>query len=38
MGIIVLGGVFVRIQKLKVVCVEADAGLVPLYMYRMVHA
>jgi len=38
MGTLVLGGVFERHPKLKVVCVEADAGWVPHYMYRMDHA
>ena len=38
MGMFVLGGVFERHPRLKVVCVEADAGWVPHYMYRMDHA
>ena len=38
MGMMVLGGVFERHPKLRVVCVEADAGWVPHYMYRMDHA
>ena len=38
MGTLVLGGVFERHRDLKVVCVEADAGWVPHYMYRMDHA
>ncbi|MCC6434105.1 MAG: amidohydrolase family protein [Acidimicrobiales bacterium] len=38
MGMFVLGGVFERHPKLKLVCVEADAGWVPHYMYRMDHA
>ena len=38
MGMLVLGGVFERHPDLKVVCVEADAGWVPHYMYRMDHA
>lgn len=38
MGLFVLGGVFERNPKLKLVCVEADAGWVPHYMYRMDHA
>jgi predicted TIM-barrel fold metal-dependent hydrolase len=38
MGMLVLGGVFERHPKLKIVCVEADAGWVPHYMYRMDHA
>ncbi|MHB8382882.1 MAG: amidohydrolase family protein [Candidatus Binataceae bacterium] len=37
-GTFVLSGVFERHPKLKVVCVEADAGWVPHYMYRMDHA
>ncbi len=38
MGMFVLGGVFERHPRLKLVCVEADAGWVPHYMYRMDHA
>ena len=38
MGTLVFGGVFERNEGLKVVCVEADAGWVPHYMYRMDHA
>jgi predicted TIM-barrel fold metal-dependent hydrolase len=38
MGTLVLGGVFERHPKLRVVCVEADAGWVPHFMYRMDHA
>ena len=38
MGLLVLGGVFERHPKLRVVCVEADAGWVPHFMYRMDHA
>jgi predicted TIM-barrel fold metal-dependent hydrolase len=38
MGTLVLGGVFERNPELSVVCVEADAGWVPHYMYRMDHA
>jgi len=38
MGTMILGGVFERNPELKVVCVEADAGWVPHYMYRMDHA
>jgi uncharacterized protein len=38
MGTLVLSGVFERHPKLKIVCVEADAGWVPHYMYRMDHA
>ena len=38
LGTFIFGGVFERHPKLKVVCVEADAGWVPHYMYRMDHA
>src|SRR5215471_7885678 len=38
MGTFILGAVFERHPKLKLVCVEADAGWVPHYMYRMDHA
>ena len=38
MGMLVLGGVFERHPGLRVVCVEADAGWVPHFMYRMDHA
>ncbi len=38
MGTLVYGGVFERHPDLKIVCVEADAGWVPHYMYRMDHA
>lgn len=38
MAMLVMGGVFERHPKLKVVCVEADAGWVPHFMYRMDHA
>lgn len=38
MGTFVLGGVFERHPRIKIVCVEADAGWVPHYMYRMDHA
>ncbi|MGA2210409.1 MAG: amidohydrolase family protein [Acidimicrobiales bacterium] len=38
MGTLVFGAVFERHPKLKVVCVEADAGWVPHFMYRMDHA
>jgi predicted TIM-barrel fold metal-dependent hydrolase len=38
MGTFVLGGVFERHPRLRVVCAEADAGWVPHYMYRMDHA
>lgn len=37
-GMLVLGGVFERQPDLKVVCVEADAGWVPHFAYRMDHA
>jgi len=37
-GMLVFGGVFDRHPELKVVSVEADAGWVPHYMYRMDHA
>jgi predicted TIM-barrel fold metal-dependent hydrolase len=38
MGMLVLGGVFERHPDLRVVCVEADAGWAPHFMYRMDHA
>ena len=38
LGMLVFGGVFDRHPDLKVVCVEADAGWAPHYMYRMDHA
>ena len=34
----ILGGVFERHPKLKLVCVEADAGWAPHYIFRMEHA
>ena len=34
----VLGGVFERNPKLKLVCAEGDAGWMPHYRYRMDHA
>jgi predicted TIM-barrel fold metal-dependent hydrolase len=37
-GTLILSGVFERHPKLKIVCVEADAGWAPHYMYRMDHA
>ena len=37
-GMFVFGGVFERHPRLKLVCVEADAGWVPHFMYRMDHA
>ena len=36
-GTMIFGGVFESFPKLRVVCVEADAGWVPHYMYRMDH-
>jgi predicted TIM-barrel fold metal-dependent hydrolase len=38
MGTFVFGAVFERHPDLKVVCVEADAGWVPHYQYRIDHA
>lgn len=38
MSMLVFGGVFMRHPKLKIVCVEADAGWAPHFMYRMDHA
>jgi uncharacterized protein len=38
MGMLIFSGVFARHPKLKVVCVEADAGWAPHFMYRMDHA
>jgi len=38
MGTLIFGGVFERFPALRIVCVEADAGWVPHYMYRMDHA
>ena len=37
-GTFIFGGVFERHPKLKLVCVEADAGWAPHFMYRMDHA
>ena len=37
-GMFIFSGVFERHPKLKLVCVEADAGWVPHFMYRMDHA
>jgi predicted TIM-barrel fold metal-dependent hydrolase len=37
-GAFVFGGVFERHPRLRLVCVEADAGWVPHFMYRMDHA
>jgi len=38
MGMFILGGVFERHPRLKIGCVEADAGWVPHFMYRLDHA
>jgi predicted TIM-barrel fold metal-dependent hydrolase len=37
-GTLIFGGVFERHPDLQVVCVEADAGWVPHWMYRADHA
>ena len=37
-GTLIFGGVFERYPTLKVVCVEADAGWAPHWMYRADHA
>ena len=37
MSMLIFGGVFERHPKLKVICVEADAGWVPHFKYRMDH-
>jgi predicted TIM-barrel fold metal-dependent hydrolase len=37
-GTFIFGGVFDRHPELTIVCVEADAGWVPHYSYRMDHA
>ena len=37
-GTLMFGAVFERHPELRVVCVEADAGWVPHYMYRADHA
>jgi predicted TIM-barrel fold metal-dependent hydrolase len=37
-GMFIFSGVFERNPKLKLICVEADAGWVPHFMYRMDHA
>jgi predicted TIM-barrel fold metal-dependent hydrolase len=37
-GMMVLGGVFERHPRLKLVVAESDAGWLPHYMYRMDHA
>ena len=36
-GMFIFGAVFDRFPDLKLVCVEADAGWAPHYMYRMDH-
>jgi len=36
-GMLIYGGVFERNKKLRIVCVEADAGWAPHWMYRMDH-
>ena len=38
MSMFVMDGVFMRHPKLRIVCVEADAGWVPHYIYRLDHA
>lgn len=38
LGMMIFSGVFERNPELKVVCVEADAGWAPHYMYRADHA
>jgi predicted TIM-barrel fold metal-dependent hydrolase len=38
MGMFVLSGVFEKHPRLKIVCVEADAGWAPHFTYRMDHA
>jgi len=37
-GTMIFGGVFERFPKLKLVCVEADAGWAPHFAYKMDHA
>jgi predicted TIM-barrel fold metal-dependent hydrolase len=37
-GTLIFGGVFERFPELEVVCVEADAGWAPHWMYRADHA
>ena len=37
-GTFIFSGVFERQPRLRLVCVEADAGWVPHFMYRMDHA
>ncbi len=38
LGMMIFSGVFDRNPKLKIVCVEADAGWAPHFMYRADHA
>ncbi|MFN0028580.1 MAG: amidohydrolase family protein [Acidimicrobiales bacterium] len=38
LGMFILGGIFEQHPSLRIVCVEADAGWAPHYMYRMDHA
>ena len=38
LGMMIFSGVFDRNPKLKIICVEADAGWVPHFIYRMDHA
>lgn len=38
LGVFIFGGVFDRHPLLRMVCVEADAGWVPHYAFRMDHA
>src|SRR5205814_981833 len=37
-GVLIFGAVFERHPRLRVVCVEADAGWAPHWMYRADHA
>jgi predicted TIM-barrel fold metal-dependent hydrolase len=37
-GTMIFGGVFDRVPELRMVCVEADAGWAPHWMYRADHA
>ena len=37
-SMLIFGGVFERFPKLKLVCVEADAGWAPHFAYKMDHA
>lgn len=38
MAMLIFGGVFLRHPKLNVVCVEADGGWVPHFLWRLDHA